>query len=69
MPCQNELFFDDIEIKETINIYSIQGVLLLSHQNVTKKVDVELLNTGVYLLEVLNNNERYITKFVKKQLF
>lgn len=69
MPCQNELFFDDIEIKETINIYSIQGVLLLSQQNVIQKIDVEGLNTGVYVLEVLNKNERYITKFVKKQLF
>ena len=46
---------------ETVNLFNIQGTLLLSEEN-TNQIDLSLLNSGVYMLEL---NTGLTKKYVK----
>jgi hypothetical protein len=46
---------------ESVNLFDIQGTLLLSAEN-TNQLDLSLLNAGMYVLEL---NEGLIKKYVK----
>lgn len=55
---------DNLKIKE-VGIYDINGKLLAIHKNTS--FNVSQLNSGVYLLKILSEeNNAYYTKFIKK---
>lgn len=53
---------------QKISVYNLSGQRVLEENGLfsTSKVDVSQLVEGVYFIEVLTNNERYLSKFVKQ---
>lgn len=66
-PVSNQLFISSENLQtESIAIYNISGQRILSERNNTNAVDVSGLSKGVYFLEMITSEGRYIEKFVKK---
>lgn len=53
---------------QQLRVYNLSGQVVLDEAGLfsTTKVDVSQLVDGVYFIEVLTNNERYLSKFVKQ---
>ena len=51
-----------------VNIYDLSGKLLFNMQtsNLTEKIDINKFKNGVYVLEVVQNNERKAYKLIKE---
>jgi len=49
----------------TVSIFDMQGRLVKS-ESYSENIDVSSMSTGVYILEVLHNNQKTTMKFVKK---
>ncbi len=64
-PVINQLFWLN-QTFNTINIYSVQGKLLLNFKGVTNSVDVSRLMSGVYFIELIKEDKSVVKKFVKK---
>lgn len=64
-PTKDFIFIDDIE--GNITIWDASGRKVQSFNNVTSgKIDVSNLNSGTYLLQVINDKKKYYSKFIKK---
>ena len=71
-PAQNE-FYVELNTKTntpiTLNVYNSFGQIVLSEtyfqSEDRKKIDIEKLNSGIYSLEVMYDNERKIQKIIK----
>lgn len=63
-PFENEIFLDK-EVSK-INIYNLNGQLILTKSNVINKISVESLKRGIYMFEIFTNNGKEIKKLVKK---
>ena len=71
-PAQNE-FYVELDSKTntpiTLNVYNSFGQLMLTETYLQdedrKKIDIEKLNSGIYSLEVMYDNERKIQKIIK----
>jgi len=64
-PAQNSIFVE-LKLNEQIEIYSIEGKLLIqSHNN---NIDLSILNKGIYLIQVIAENNRSvkISKLIKE---
>ncbi len=64
-PVSNKLYWGN-KPYDTLQIYSIQGELLIKQEAGEGFVDVSLLKNGVYFIELIENNKRVFTKFLKK---
>jgi plastocyanin len=53
---------------QQLRVYNLSGQMVLDETGLfsTTKIDVSQLVDGVYFIEVLTNNERYLSKFVKQ---
>ncbi|MEX2380170.1 MAG: T9SS type A sorting domain-containing protein [Vicingaceae bacterium] len=54
---------------QQLNVYNISGQVVFNEsggQHTNAKVDVSHLVNGVYFIEVLTEDERYLSKFIKK---
>lgn len=51
---------------DRVQIYSIQGELLLKQEDSKGFVDVSALNNGIYFIELFENNKPVFAKFIKK---
>lgn len=62
--------FDSLLTKANINIYDINGRLVISenYQNggSLKTIDISTINTGVYLVEVISGRSKSIKKLIKR---
>jgi serine protease len=64
-PANNSLFFrGDVEITR-VQIYGMDGKLLMELTNPSTQIDIENLSSGNYLIHVFTENEVYTKKFVK----
>jgi hypothetical protein len=65
-PTYNEISIkSEFSIKK-VEVYSIEGILLLSENNCKKKISVSNLPKGVYILKVDLDNDTVIHKIVKE---
>ena len=67
-PAQNYLQIGNLQSKAAIDIYNIEGSLLIHDDNIGSNgmVDLENIPQGIYTLVVQSNNENYRFKFVKQ---
>ncbi len=63
-PVSTTLTLNSISEIENYKIYNISGQLLLNEKMILDKIDVSFLSNGIYFLEVLQNNEKKILKFI-----
>lgn len=64
-PASGEVIVDIDYPIESVNIYSMQGRLLLEALN-TNTINIQSLSSGVYILAVATTDSRYTAKLVKK---
>lgn len=65
-PVKNVLTLKNIQGNYSYNIYDISGKLLqTSKKEISKTINVSNLNTGIYFLEVVNNNIKSTAKIIK----
>ncbi len=68
-PANNELNIDNAENLK-LKIYNVLGILILSEDSneaVSRKININNLNSGIYLLEFTNQeNNKLVTRFVKQ---
>ncbi len=65
-PASSELFVEYLDPNTIISIYSLRGVLVgsfLANSKVTK-INIEDLSSGLYFVEVLNDNIKIYQKFI-----
>ena len=62
-PCCDIIYLEGCEIGETINIYNINGQIVMT-QNITSNTSLSIahLSPGVYIIKINNK----ITKLIKK---
>lgn len=63
-PFQNEILLNK-EVSK-INIYNLNGQLILTKSNVGNKVSVESLDSGIYMFEIFSDSGKEIKKLIKK---
>ncbi|RZJ71793.1 T9SS type A sorting domain-containing protein [Flavobacterium sp.] len=58
----------DLNSASSVNIYNLQGMLLLSVTNFdfSEGIDVSRLSVGSYLVEVRNSDKTFVSRFVKR---
>ena len=64
-PTSDYLNISNIHTDFKVQIYSILGSKLLDYSN-ARRINVESLNNGVYLIKIINQNRTYSKVFVKK---
>ena len=64
-PTSDYLNISNIHTDFKVQIYSILGSKLLDYSN-ARRINVESLNNGVYLIKIINQNHTYSKLFVKK---
>ena len=64
-PTSDYLNISNIHTDFKVQIYSILGSKLLDYSN-ARRINVESLNNGVYLIKIINQNHTYSKVFVKK---
>ena len=64
-PTSDFLNISNIHTDFKVQIYSILGSKLLDYSN-ARRINVESLNNGVYLIKIINQNHTYSKVFVKK---
>lgn len=67
-PVQDELYFSigDLEQDATVAVYNVSGGLVFHSSLANGKVDLSVLSSGVYIIEV-NNGEQHMSKRLLKQ--
>jgi len=65
-PVYNELLINTDEVIEEINVYNLQGQLVISNKNNSEKIPVSHLRQGVYILKIKTAKGITIHKFVKQ---
>ena len=67
-PVVSELYIETTEDRNSIFIYSLQGVLLkkIIINTTNTKIDVNDLSSGVYILELLNQKGKFQKKIIIK---
>ncbi len=63
-PAQNEITITSFEQATNVELYSIDGVFIQKIEQ--KKLDIQQLKSGKYLIKFTYKNQQYSTKFVKK---
>ena len=64
-PTSDYLNISNIHTDFKVQIYSLLGSKLLDYSN-ARRINVESLNNGVYLIKIINQNHTYSKVFVKK---
>ena len=64
-PVISILFFKDLN-PSLVQIFSFEGKLMLEKKNVENSINVEDLAKGSYLMKIENNEDIFITKFIKE---
>lgn len=64
-PVSDKLYWGN-NFYDSVQIYSIQGELLLKQEASKGFVDVSTLKNGIYFIELIENNKPVFTKFLKK---
>ena len=64
-PVTNYLNISTLNSDFKIQIYSLLGSKLIEYNN-AKRINVESLDNGVYLIKIINQNHIYSKFFVKK---
>ncbi|RFN58925.1 T9SS type A sorting domain-containing protein [Marixanthomonas ophiurae] len=66
-PVSNQLFISSKNNTiEKLNVYSINGQLMLSVRKNTNQLDVSTLSNGLYFIEIASGNGSSVQKFIKK---
>lgn len=56
----------DFEKAVDLDIYTINGKLILSKTNVSKEINLSNIKSGTYVLQIRKDNQIFVTKIVKK---
>ena len=64
-PTSDFLNISNIHTDFKVQIYSLLGSKLLDYSN-ARRINVEFLNNGIYLIKIINQNRTYSKVFVKK---
>ena len=64
-PTSDYLNISNIHTDFKVQIYSLLGSKLLDYSN-ARRINVEFLNNGIYLIKIINQNRTYSKVFVKK---
>ena len=65
-PVNDKLYIETESNIETINIYTLTGIVVLSETNSTNTIDVSNLSSGVYFVKVRTENSEVVRRIVKK---
>lgn len=68
-PFTNILYLESLTDGSDIHIYDSKGALVQSHNSgttIVKKIDTSLLSSGVYFINVINNEQSVVKKLVKE---
>ncbi len=63
-PARSNVFIEG-EKFDKLEIYNLLGEKLITHTTMTKRIDLSNLPVGVYLLSLIQNEEKYSTLIVK----
>lgn len=63
-PVVDQLFFELDEPVEMVNVYNAIGKRVISEKDKRKSINVSGLKTGVYFVEVLSKNSRFVGQFI-----
>jgi len=66
-PVKNTLFVEGFSGTATVNIYDLSGQKILSQQlsNTPSAINLQKLKKGIYLLDIITDKGRQVTKIVK----
>ncbi len=64
-PTKDKLFINNAE-KSIVNIYSLNGKLVLKQKLMKNYIDLSKLNAGMYIIRINNGENIYNSKFVKQ---
>ena len=64
-PVKNTLFINNLSDLNSIEIYDVQGSLLLTSLD-DKQIDVSNLQKGIYLVKIVNEKQSSIQKIIKQ---
>ena len=68
-PTLNYISIKNLDFNSLITIYNLTGQLVYSETNANNKnktIDLSRLNSGIYLLNISNNNNSYTYRIIKK---
>lgn len=68
-PTGNEVFIDKLNLSDTftVKVLDCLGNLMLDEKNMTStRLNIELLNSGIYFIYITQNGKNYIQKIIKK---
>lgn len=66
-PTSDLLMIDNTENVQNIEIMNLCGQVVLTNNALnTQSVDVSNLQSGIYYISLLTNNEKIVKKFIKK---
>ncbi len=63
-PAQNMIFLNGVSTQAQISLYNISGKLIA--EDLSSTIDVSNLKSGVYFLNISENNQNYHAKFIKQ---
>jgi len=65
-PTNNYLLINGLKENSKIFIYDVFGKLVIEEKNTIGKIDIQNLKSGIYILKVINNNEKLNSfRFIK----
>ncbi|WP_221407222.1 leucine-rich repeat domain-containing protein [Dysgonomonas macrotermitis] len=65
-PVTDVLYINSGSQIDAVNIYTVNGQLVLAQKHIGSSVDVSHLSSGVYVLKVLSNGKESVHKIMKK---
>lgn len=57
-----ELLIDKVESVSKLNIYNCQGEMIYSEKPTSNKINIESYSTGLYIIEIINNDQEVIRR-------
>ena len=64
-PVVDKLFIQGVSDATKVSIYNILGKLLV-YRTISKEIDVDNLQSGIYIVKILDQQKEIVKKFIKK---
>lgn len=64
-PTDGFIKINNLEISSKVNVYNLSGVLIKSYTDITKQINIHDLPSGIFILEILNEQIKERYKIVK----
>ena len=63
-PTNDKLFIQGLSSSSRVSIYNVLGKLVLS-QTISKEIDVNNLQSGIYIIKIVDEQKEIVRKFIK----